>query len=1058
MRTREDIRNLLRSARHSAVGWMLPLLGLLLFPTMLSSQDNTSSNVDVIIKKIEGLENTKDAKCYATASRLEDFMYGTPLDNQARNLKIEIQKEIAMFIMEKASQKSVQLGLDSIGSDQVNSVTDSLSVLGTLKDGNIFYKIDSGYLVIKKIDYDQYSSVAYGYRAILSVQQDLMFSSVEPLLPLSENAVSSLNSYLNIATLASLQLADAYARDEGARLITEPNIRAAWTRALSNGPYKQELFTYEYPRLSPSDMHSNNQILKQIIQQKLTSYEQYNALSQSVFLRNVQVFFAKQRWPVDEEESTELKNFYLESLIAFTEELIKQSSRITAQREDQIIRVADVQLALQLLLPHELNSFEDVVYFPNDNEGRIRVESYDLDAFRDGGIHWRILDYAISTENSEARTIDPHAAELIVEGVAQLGVLVLRLAGAQSQEEGKEVLDMKDLEQGFQMIQDLIDEYPGEPEQPEEYGGISSSPSSETSSENQVFFDVTDEVGIAFEHKSADWLSRKIRSYVYSEEDRTAKLAIPPAFGGSGVASEDINNDGLDDILLLGGLGNKLYLNKGDGAFEDATDTYQINVWDEESKSFGEPRQPIIADFNNDGFQDLLVIYVNGGHQMYKNFRGEHFQNVSAISHLGGNGAVAGPATALDFDNDGLLDIFIGYFGNYLDGVLPTLSRDNQNGMPNRLFQNMGDFMFREVKFTPDVDTDNGWTQAVGHTDIDQDGRQDLIVGNDFGVNRYYLNTPDRGFVEMGKQWKTDKPSYTMNVGIGDVNKDQFPDLYISNIVVMQKEEKYVSPNENTVMKFNPEKMPNIRTVEANDLFLSNAKGGTFSNFELSDAVGRGYGATGWSWDADFFDYDNDGDEDLYCLNGMNDFSVYSSENPFYYNAQDSNQSVTYAQSNREKNVFFVNENGILSSRSQGLGADLESNSRSASYLDYDGDGDLDIIINNYHDRAVFLANRQETKNNWIKIKLVGDPESGVNRDAIGSSITVDTENYHGLWREVHSTTGYLSVHPKMQHIGLGGDEQADVKIKWSDGSVKTLSGLQANNTYVIRYPNIIEN
>ncbi|WAC02094.1 hypothetical protein N7U66_20305 [Lacinutrix neustonica] len=112
----------------------------------------------------------------------------------------------------------------------------------------------------------------------------------------------------------------------------------------------------------------------------------------------------------------------------------------------------------------------------------------------------------------------------------------------------------------------------------------------------------------------------------------------------------------------------------------------------------------------------------------------------------------------------------------------------------------------------------------------------------------------------------------------------------------------------------------------------------------------------------------------MYCLNGMNDFSVYSIENPFYYNDKEQSNSITYAKSNREKNVFFVNNNGLLTNEAQALGADLDSNARSASYLDYDNDGDLDIIINNYHDQATLLENETSKSNRWIKIKLVGNP------------------------------------------------------------------------------------
>jgi hypothetical protein len=251
--------------------------------------------------------------------------------------------------------------------------------------------------------------------------------------------------------------------------------------------------------------------------------------------------------------------------------------------------------------------------------------------------------------------------------------------------------------------------------------------------------------------------------------------------------------------------------------------------------------------------------------------------------------------------------------------------------------------------------------------------------------------------------------------------------------------------------------MANIRTVEANDLFISNSENNGLTNYSISQQIGRGYDATGWSWDADFFDFDNDGDEDLYCVNGMNDFSVYSSENPFYFeNSSVESKNIAYAQSSKERNVFFVNENGQLLNKAEELGTDLNSNSRSASYLDIDNDGDLDIILNNYHEKAVLYENLSNNTNNWIKIKLVGDPNQHVNRDAIGSTIIVSSENLKNIWREIHSTTGYLSVHPKQQHFGLGTDLEADVTVKWSNGTIIKLKNLVVNSSYVIQYPDKI--
>ncbi|HAS22701.1 MAG TPA: RNA-binding protein, partial [Idiomarina loihiensis] len=111
---------------------------------------------------------------------------------------------------------------------------------------------------------------------------------------------------------------------------------------------------------------------------------------------------------------------------------------------------------------------------------------------------------------------------------------------------------------------------------------------------------------------------------------------------------------------------------------------------------------------------------------------------------------VGGPATVADFDNDGLLDIYITYFGHYTKGVLPTLKRRNDNGLPNQLFKNMGEFKFKNITEGSGA-ANTGWGQAVAHTDLDGDGLQDLIVGNDFGVNAYLKNMGGNRFKDISQ-------------------------------------------------------------------------------------------------------------------------------------------------------------------------------------------------------------------------------------------------------------------------------------------------------------------
>src|SRR5258708_3909435 len=202
------------------------------------------------------------------------------------------------------------------------------------------------------------------------------------------------------------------------------------------------------------------------------------------------------------------------------------------------------------------------------------------------------------------------------------------------------------------------------------------------------------------------------------------------------------------------------------------------------------------------------------------------------------------------------------------------------NGLPNKLFRNKGNFVFEDVTAGSGVDN-TGWAQAVGHVDFDADGREDLTCGNDFGVNAWYRNLgrpagsnePIR-FEDVSSRLGTDKPSYTMNIGITDLNRDGYPDVYISDIVTMNKDEKYVLPDAKTRLKFDPQKMANMRVVEANDLWTSTTKDGKLVSYVQSDAIGRGYKSTGWTWGANFFHFDKYAADDLYLVNGSTHYTA----------------------------------------------------------------------------------------------------------------------------------------------------------------------------------------
>jgi hypothetical protein len=260
-------------------------------------------------------------------------------------------------------------------------------------------------------------------------------------------------------------------------------------------------------------------------------------------------------------------------------------------------------------------------------------------------------------------------------------------------------------------------------------------------------------------------------------------------------------------------------------------------------------------------------------------------------------------------------------------------------------------------------------------------------------------------------------------------------------------------------MKFDLEKLAHLRVVEANDLFLSSAREGGLPSYHLSRAVGRGHSSTGWAWDADFFDADNDGDDDLYVLNGMNEFNIYSSRNPYFMNPDDLEANDVFLPvAPAESNVFFVNREGRLHNDSQHSGLDFSGNSRSAAYLDTDADGDLDVLTLDYHGPARLFRNLlDDASRHWIAIELEGDPEKGVNRDAIGARVIITPRGGQPVLREVQGSTGYMSVHPKRIHAGLGAATSADLKVTWPNGESSSLTDLPVNRCHFIKQTNPVE-
>lgn len=1014
----------------------------------LAAEDR--DGLDEIVSAIEELEGQSDPKCHATASRLEDFMFGTPLTAEARARKVELQRGLVTSVWDRVSRSEEMRGSSAISAATLAQELDRVLPRYRTTNGDVV--ISGGErdpISVSAIDLRQYGSVAYALRTILAVQQDALLDPTARLLPLSADAIEELKDVLDVATLAALQHADSLARERGLPNVDEELIESGWERVFgSNQPALQTASDLE-PAVSSGPV-----VLQRIIEQKLASYESYNEMQASLLISNIRSYYARHELPPPD-EAVATTGAFSQAMMLIVGDFVRRSEQLAIDEGSGVVREPHVASVIRDVAPFQINEYEDITYFYNLPPAvQVTIEAYDADSFRDSGIHWLLIKRVLEDSSFEPRRdFDPFAAELLAETTAQVGVLLFRVAGRLAKVEKAPMLLPEHIYKSARMIRDLMRAHFDA-----ETRTAAAAPVRSTGSTSRVegafFTEKTAESGIDFVHRSADWLKRFERTFLYPRRNADGELHsldVPPVFGGSGVAADDVNGDGFDDILLLGGLGNRLYLGDGAGRFVDATADSGLD-WIGPDGHPGEPRQPLIADLDNDGHQDVVITYAGAPHRLYRNRGGIDFEDVTEGSGLGGEGLVGSAATLLDYDRDGLLDIYVSYYGNYLAGDGPTIARVNENTTPNRLFRNLGGFVFEDVTDRAGVGN-RGWSQAAVAVDFDRDGWQDLIVGNDFGVNSYYRNLGDGTFADVAQNLGSRVPSNSMNVGTSDLNRDGYPDIYISNIFFMVKDEKYVNPNEDARMKRDPAKLATMRIVDANHLFLSVAPEDSLERYQMSLAVDRGGVPTGWAWDADFFDVDNDGDDDLYCVNGLNEYNTYAPAILVDGSEAERTLRAGYAGVNvKEINAFFLNEDGRLANRSEGSGADVRVNSRGAAYLDYDSDGDLDVIINNYEGPATLLENTVGSgSGKWAKVRLVGDPRLGSNRDAIGSTLVFRTPTSGEIWRAVQGGTGYLSHHPKTVHVGLGEADSFDLEVTWPNGEVTRHEGLDAKALHVIR-------
>jgi hypothetical protein len=290
---------------------LLALLSVTLPILTLNANDAYSNIVDSMGK----LESKRDPKCYATATRLENFMYGTPLSHAARFEKNLSQKNLIKDIWERATH-SLSPTQKVIEGYHIKSILDTLFTQFQKENGDFLLRFPNKEVVnIASRDIKHYGSVAYALRALAAVQQDHLLSETSPLENLSQDAVREIKKGVDLFTLAVLKRCDENSRVANLYEIDKDLFRHTWNTLLAHKDT-------ENIKKRPEKDKNRMGLLQMLIEEKLKAYQAYNEINNQLFVRNLQVYFAKLRWPGTQEEANKFKNAFTEIMISFTSQIL----------------------------------------------------------------------------------------------------------------------------------------------------------------------------------------------------------------------------------------------------------------------------------------------------------------------------------------------------------------------------------------------------------------------------------------------------------------------------------------------------------------------------------------------------------------------------------------------------------------------------------------------------------------------------------------------------------------------------------------------------------------
>lgn len=577
------------------------------------------------------------------------------------------------------------------------------------------------------------------------------------------------------------------------------------------------------------------------------------------------------------------------------------------------------------------------------------------------------------------------------------------------------------------------------------------------------FTDRLPATGIRFRHQMTDDSGRNEKAIHYDH--------------GSGVAVADVDGDGLLDVYFANQIGgNQLWRNRGDGTFEDITARAQVAVAGRVSVAVA------FADLDNDGDADLIVTTVREGNVLFENLGNGEFRDVSDAAGWKTRFHSSGIVVA-DFNKDGLPDVFITSIGRYTTdqkgrggywvGMTNAFSGHlfPERSEPALLYWNAGGLKFKEAGVAAGV-ASAGWSGDAISCDINEDGWPDLYVLNMQGDDHLFVNIGGTRFEDQTARYFPKTPWGAMGVGLMDHDLDGRFDLLVTDM-----HSDMTAPQAKLRRGFNigPEREKSTAWCAATwtDQFLQGASNNVFGNafyknlgagkfVELSDRLGL---ETFWPWGVSVADVNGDGYEDVFVTAGMGHPFPYAINSLLLNTAGTGFRNAEFLlgieprRDGRVSKTSFTLDcdgpdqgNPLCQGKPGTVAVNASLSTRSSVFFDIDGDGDLDLVTNEFDDVPQVLVSDLAGRRplHRLEVTLVGTASG---RDALGAVVRVQAGG-KSLSRYHHGKSGYLAQSRMPLYFGLGAAAAVSVEVVWPSGVRQTVTdGIPANGRLVIREP-----